>query len=234
MSNKFTDLLDFKKEFIEGERSYFHIALYKRSIVYNKLLIVFLLLITAVQSNAQQISFKDTTAAYNKQRIAVNERGMKVLGAWGIANMVDGGVGYFTAKQDQWKDFHAMNAAWGLVNTGIAAMGMHGVRKELAANLNSEQAYKRYLDNKKLYLVNIGFDVFYVGAGAGLAVLGAHDKSNGPLYKGFGSSIAMQGIFLLLFDNVMFASQERNNSKWFLIMNEIRVSNHGVGFSHTF
>ncbi len=187
-----------------------------------------------MHSNAQQISFKDTTAAYNKQRIDVNKTGMKVLGAWGVANMVDGGVGYFTAKQDQWKDFHAMNAAWGLVNTGIAAIGLHGVRKEMAANLNSEQAYKRYLDNKKLYLLNIGFDVLYVGGGAGLAVLGAKDKINGPLYKGFGSSIAMQGIFLLLFDNVMFAAQERNNSKWFLIMNEIRVSNHGVGFSHSF
>ncbi len=193
-----------------------------------------MLLIATVHSGAQQISFKDTIAAYNTHRIDVNKKGMQVLGGWGVANIAEGGIGYFTARQDQWKDFHAMNAAWGLVNTGIAFMGLHGVRKEMAAQLNSEDAYKRYQATKKLYLINIGLDVVYIGTGAALAAYGANAKSNADLYKGFGASVTVQGVFLLLFDNVMFAAHQRSNSKWFMIMNELHVSNHGVGFTHTF
>ena len=66
-------------------------------------------------SYGQEISFRDTIAAYNKKRVSINETGMKVLGAWGIGkNIADGGIGYFMAKQDEWKYFHGkMNALWG-------------------------------------------------------------------------------------------------------------------------
>ena len=59
-------------------------------------------------SYAQVISFGDTITTYNKARIKINKMGMRVLGAWGIANIAEGTVGYFTAKQDEWKYFHGM------------------------------------------------------------------------------------------------------------------------------
>jgi hypothetical protein len=180
------------------------------------------------------VSFKDTVGQYNVNRLNINRVGMEVLGSWGIVSMAAGGVGYFTAKQDEWKYFHEMNVLWGAVNTGIAAMGLAGVRKEMVKKMNYQQSYDRYKANKKLYIVNIGFDVLYIATGVGLAEYGASAKSNADIFKGFGKSIAVQGVFLLLFDNVMFAAHQQSNGKWFQLMNEIRVSNAGIGFTHTF
>ena len=197
---------------------------------------LFILLLSVVLPyvHGQEISFKDTVAAYNSQRIKINKTGMEVLGSWGLVNIAGSGVGYFAAKQDEWKYFHEMNVLWGVVNTGIAAMGMVGVRKEMAKKLNYQQAYDRYLANKKLYLINAGLDVLYIGTGIGLATYSKSAKSDKDIYSGFGKSLVVQGVFLLLFDNVMFASHASGNSKWYRLMNEIRISNAGVGFNHSF
>ena len=159
---------------------------------------------------------------------------MEVLGSWGIVNIARGTIGYFTAKQDEWKYFQEMNVLWGVVNTGIAAMGLAGVRREAEKKMNYYQSYDRYKATKKLYLINIGFDVLYIATGVGLTEYGSTAKNNADIFKGFGKSVAMQGVFLLLFDNVMFAAHQRSNSKWYQLMNEIRLSNAGVGFVHDF
>jgi hypothetical protein len=198
-------------------------------------LIVVVVLVAFPRSlRAQELSFKDTIAAYNSQRIHTNKKGMLVLGSWGIANVAAGGLGYFTAKTGEWRYFHEMNALWGVVNAGIAGVGFAGARKELSAHLNYRQSYDRYLSNKKLYLVNACLDVVYIGTGVGLASYGSSAKSNAEICKGFGKSLVLQGVFLLLFDNVMFASHARNNARWFQIISEIRVSNAGVGVVHPF
>ena len=188
----------------------------------------------SVNTRAQQLSFKDTIASYNAQRINTNRKGVLALGTWGIANIAGSGIGYFTATKDEWKYFHEMNVLWGVVNTGIAAMGMAGVRKEMGAKLNYRQSYDRFLSNKKLYLINAGLDIAYIGAGIALTEYGSSTKSNAAIFKGFGRSFTIQGVFLLFFDNIMFASHLRYNSKWFTIMNEIRLTNTGIGFTHTF
>ncbi len=193
-----------------------------------------LLSLSPVDCHAQELSFKDTIAAYNSYRIKTNKTGMKVLGGWGLVNIAAGGVGYFTSADDQWKYFHEMNALWGAVNTGIAALGLHGVRKEVAAQLNYRQSYGHYLADKRLYLINAGLDVLYIGAGVALNEYGNSTKHDAVIYNGFGKSIAIQGVFLLLFDNVMFAAHQRYNSRWFRLMNEIRFSGNSVGLVHTF
>ena len=159
---------------------------------------------------------------------------MKVLGSWGIASIAVGSIGYFIARQDESKYFHEMNILWGVVNTGIAAMGLTGVREEMDARLNYQQSFDRFRSNKKLYLINAGLDVLYIATGVGLTEYSVNTKSDAAIYKGFGKSIAVQGVFLLLFDNVMFAAHQQSNSKWYRIMNEIHVSNAGIGFTHTF
>ncbi len=159
---------------------------------------------------------------------------MKVLGAWGIANIAEGGIGYFTAKQDEWKCFQGMNALWGAVNTGIAAISLSAARRESKERLTFQQAYARYHASKKIYLINCGLDVVYMGAGIGLVKYSETTKNNPALFSGFGKSIALQGAFLLLFDNVMYSSHARYAPLWFRIMNEIHVSGNGVGIIHTF
>lgn len=159
---------------------------------------------------------------------------MKVLGAWGIANAAAGGTGYLTARQDEWRYFHEMNAAWGIVNTGIAAIGLrHSIREE-QLKYGSVKAYKKYLADKRLYLISSAADVAYIGTGIALLKYGETGNRNPAMYTGFGKAIALQGIFLLLFDNVLFATQLHNNSKWYILMDEIRFTGSGLSYAHQF
>lgn len=196
--------------------------------------LIFFLVCIISHTHAQEISFKDTVTAYNAQRIKTNKTGMKVLGAMGIMSVVSGGVGYFTVQQDEWKFFHEMNVLWGAVNTGIALFGMAGVKKEMIAQYNYKQAYDKYTANKKLYLINAGLDVLYIAGGVGLNEYGRTAGRDKAIFQGFGKSIAIQGIALLLFDNVMFAAHHRNNSKWYILMSDLRFTGNGIGFVHTF
>ena len=195
---------------------------------------VILLLLLCLNTGAQEVSFKDSVTLYNRERIATNKRGMTVLAGMGLASMAAGGVGYFSAQQDEWKHFHEMNVLWGAVNTGIAVMGLRGVRKEISAGYNYKQAYDRYRSNKKLYLINAGLDVLYIAGGIALNEYGHSTTKDQAMYLGFGRSVAIQGIALLLFDNIMFASHHRKNSKWQILMYDIRFTGNGIGFVHNF
>lgn len=159
---------------------------------------------------------------------------MKVLAGMGIASMAAGGAGYFVAQQEEWRYFHEMNVLWGAVNMGIALFGMAGVKKEMTAQYNYKQAYDKYTSNKKLYLINAGLDVLYIAGGVGLNEYGRGAGRDKAIFQGFGKSIAIQGIALLLFDNVMFAAHHRNNSKWYILMSDLRFTGNGIGFVHTF
>ena len=111
--------------------------------IFNKrcfILFGFFVLFWLHQAGAQELNFRDTVKAYNKHRILTNASGALVLGGWGIANVAAGSAGYFAAKQDQWKYFHEMNAAWGLVNTGFAAYGSIGAGLTSYAQNNSAHA----------------------------------------------------------------------------------------------
>ena len=196
------------------------------------LFFISLFLVTSC-SYGQEISFKDTITTYNNKRMHVNKTGMEVLGSWGVANIVDGGVGYFTAKQDQWKYFHEMNALWGVVNTGIAALSLANGRKERAEKLNAQQAYDVYKKSKKIYLVNGGLDLVYMATGVALTKYAQNTKTNPALFTGFGKSIVMQGAFLFIFDSFMYTTHARYDGKWRRIIDEINVSTNGVGIRHT-
>jgi hypothetical protein len=204
--------------------------------VNTRILLFILLTFITCRASAQVISFKDTVVAYNKHRLNINRTGMKVLGSWGIVNIAGSGAGYFAAKQDEWKYFHEMNVLWGVVNTGIAAFSLARVRKEMRTEMGFDQAYGHYKSDKKIYLINAGLDVLYIGTGVALTALSQNAKktSDAAILKGFGRSIAVQGVFLLLFDNIMFSIHHRSNSKWFQLMNEIHVSGSGIGFIHSF
>lgn len=181
-----------------------------------------------------QISFSDTIRAYNKERIVTNAKGMAALTTWGFANMVAGGTGFAVASQDEWRYFHEMNAIWGAVNTGIGVAGYLRACKEIRIKTDAEKAYKAYRRDKTIYLVNIGLDVVYAGIGAGLVQYAKGDTKNPDMYRGFGKSLAIQGAALFIFDNIMFAAHNRSSGKWFTIMEEIRFTGNGIGFTHTF
>ena len=187
----------------------------------------------ALQAQAQHINV-DSIATLNTARLHTNKHGMRVLGSWGLVNIAAGTVGYFTATDKEWKDFHLMNLSWGVVNTAIAGMGLAGVRQEMAQKLNCNDMLQRYESNKRLYLINAGLDAVYIGTGVFLWEHSNSVASHAELWSGFGKSVALQGLFLLFFDSTMYASHTAKNKKWYKLTQGLCVTNNGISLHYAF
>ncbi|XZF13764.1 DUF6992 family protein [Chitinophagaceae bacterium MMS25-I14] len=194
---------------------------------------IILLSVTAIVSFCASAQQRNTSAfdSLNTSRIKTNETGMKVLGAWSVANIITGVPGCFIAKDKEWKSFHGMNTAWGVVNLGISAMGFMGARKELQANYTATDGLHRYEANKRLFLINAGLDVSYVASGALLLAL-ADKQTDAATCRGFGKSVIMQGLFLLIFDGTMYTAHQRRDSRWYRTMQHICISGNGIGVNY--
>ena len=175
---------------------------------------------------AQDVDYKEL----NWERISTNQTRMIVLGSWGAANLAGGLVGYATANTQEWKAFHGMNAIWGGVNALIAVGGYAGARKEAEKEYNFDQAYDRYKATKRLYLINAGLDVLYIGTGIALDAASANFK-NPQMWSGFGKSIAMQGVALLIFDGVMYGVHQRDNKQWVKALSGLTVGPNRIGYT---
>lgn len=199
-----------------------------------RILATILLCTFAIQSMAQSLKVNEAAfAQLNDRRVATNKKGMTILGAWGAANIVGGVAGALSATDQEWKSFHTMNALWGVVNLGIAGMGYMGARKEAGQILSCDKMLGRYESGKRLFLINAGLDVIYIGSGMALTSY-ADDLDNPARWRGYGKSVTMQGIFLLVFDGTMYALHQHNNKQWYKLLEGVCVTGNGVGFKYTF
>lgn len=184
-------------------------------------------------SGARSLGFQSSYDSLNTLRIKINTTGMKVLGGWSVLNVATGAAGYFAAGNREWKAFHGMNALWGAVNLGIAGMGYVSARKEIDAHYDCGDMLHRYEVNKRLFLLNAGLDVLYVSSGIYLQKHAKTVGTDAAVWRGFGKSVTMQGIFLLVFDGVMFSMHQHQDKKWYRVLNGICVTGNGVGFRCT-
>lgn len=194
-----------------------------------RLLVIILLSVTGLRA---QTSDKTPFKELNATRIKTNTTGMTVLGAWGAASLVSGGAGYFIATNPEWKAFHGMNAIWGATNLLIAYSGYSGARKEAKSELSCDKALHRYESNKRLFLINGGLDMLYIGTGLMLTT-NASNFNDPATIRGFGKSVTIQGIGLLLFDGTMYAMHQRQDKKWYRLLQGVCVTGNGVGFRYT-
>ncbi|MBA3828946.1 MAG: hypothetical protein H0X33_08415 [Taibaiella sp.] len=181
-----------------------------------------------------QYALHSSFDSLNTIRIHTNQKGMKVLGTWGVANIIEGGIGIATAKNNEWKSFHEMNLAWGAVNTGIAIAGYFGARKELDKKVTCSQALQNYESYKRLYLINAGLDIVYTGAGLVCIEHAKNTTLNKDTWNGFGKSLVIQGAFLFVFDNIMFASHQKRNTQWYKLLQGVCLSGNGIGMNYQF
>lgn len=164
----------------------------------------------------------------HQQRIETNRRGMWVLTGWGVLNMGSGIIGALSTKNTEVKAFHTMNALWGVVNTGIGVLGLLRAQKEKEVSFSDAGKYKAYKNAKKLYLVNGGLDVVYIGTGALLRAK-AGQANNPARNRGFGNSLILQGAGLLLFDATMYFSHQKQHRYWKKAAPEFAVTENGLG-----
>ncbi|MFQ3662067.1 MAG: hypothetical protein SNJ69_06695 [Chloroflexaceae bacterium] len=134
-------------------------------------------------------------------------RALQPLLFWGIVSSLLGALmlpfGGFT------RHFGLQAATWGVIDVLLA---MAGRRRAL---LKAEALAEHHLDEsaatheaerfRGILLFNAGLDVLYIGAGLFTALRFA----NRPDRRGMGVGIAVQGVFLLLFDVLLARDVER-------------------------
>jgi hypothetical protein len=100
---------------------------------------------------------------------------------WSLPWIAVGVVGLWTSNDPYWKGFWGMNAAWGLINTGIAYAGLLGAEPDPAGL-------------RTTLFINAGVDVVYVIGGLYLFTRPE------DTWRGSGVAVIIQGAFLLAFD----------------------------------
>lgn len=196
-------------------------------ICYKKPQIIFLALSTLIlicfqnSLHAQNKDFHSQTALQNSKEI--QKTGMIVLGSWATLNIISGSVGFFNSSGDT-KYFHQMNAAWNIVNLGIAGFGYHGA-SNLDSNLKYAEALKEMRSFEKIMLINAGLDLVYIGAGAWLWKRGLDKNSDRQV--GYGKSLIVQGGFLLVFDTTLYLIHNKHTRKLLEVTDQISFTGNG-------
>ena len=188
-----------------------------------KKLFTLLCLTASVSAYAQ-----DSLKTFNYNRYHVVTSGMTVLAGWGAANLGIGAIGW-AGSNGTTKYFYEMNTYWGAANLGIALLGYSGARKNEGKVLTPAESLKEQHKIEKIFLINGGLDFVYTGTGVFLKVKG--DNRNSEELKGYGSSVILQGIFLLIFDTTMYSANRSNGNKLrrFLKKNPVTFNGSRVG-----
>lgn len=137
----------------------------------------------------------------NRSRELLAERGMCVLGAWALLNLVVSG--YFVAHTDKRTEghyFHQMNVSWNLVNVALAVFGLHNAHPNQVAGMTLADSLTAQFDFEKILLFNAGLDVAYIALGSWLRARATSTESRPERLRGFGRSMGLQGAVLFVFD----------------------------------
>ncbi|WP_233992436.1 DUF6992 family protein [Salinibacter altiplanensis] len=135
------------------------------------------------------------------------------VGAWGGVNALGGFVLVWassrSAQSTRWH-FGAMSAGWGLVNTGIAAGGL------LTSGTPPVEVGPLWAAERQFHdvlLFNLGLNVAYSAVGATMLGASHYGVGNTGRWRGFGTSLILQGVGLLVLDGIAFwASRSRLSS----------------------
>lgn len=171
---------------------------------------------------------QDSLKVFNTSRYQTTKTGMAVLGGWAVANIGVGVAGWANSKGGQNKYFYQMTAIWGAADLGAAILGYTGNKNN---SLNAAESLKAQQKIEKIFLINGGLDLVYIGTGVFLNHRGSINGS--AQLKGYGSALIPQGIFLLLFDGTMYATHRSDGNKLrrFLAKNPIGFNGREIGIN---
>ncbi|MHC1732637.1 MAG: hypothetical protein AB9888_11515 [Bacteroidales bacterium] len=157
-----------------------------------------LFLMTAITISAQ-----NGQRSFTEASLTANNAGMYVLGSWALANMAAGAYGWATSEGEK-KYFSQMNLFWNVVNLSIAGFALYGNYSTDVSLMSEGELLAKHLKTERLFLINSGLDVGYMGAGLLVRHLSSNSEKRGDLLKGYGNAVILQGGFLLVFDMVMY------------------------------
>ena len=163
---------------------------------------------------------------FYRQSMKTNNTGMYVLGTWAVSNIAVSGIGW-SRRSGSTKYFHQMNVFWNVVNLSIAGVALYNNHTTDILAMNPGEMMKEHVKIQKLYLINAGLDIGYIGTGLLLRHLSSKKPNRKNLFKGYGNSVILQGGFLLVFDAVMYLIQ-RNHRLDFLETMDLSMSHQAV------
>lgn len=190
---------------------------------YMKQTIIFLFCISLSVTAFSQVGLPQ----FNIERLKITRTGMEVLGSWGAANLISGGIGLATANGEA-KYFHQMNLIWGVTNFVIAGTTFLSLRKR-PTDISLSESVKQQVGIEKTFLINGGLDLVYISAGV-YCLEKANNSSNRDKYKGYGNSLLLQGGGLLLFDAFMYFINTNHGKQLYKLLDKVQFSGNSVGF----
>ena len=172
-----------------------------------KIFFLFSLIIPASVILAQD-NFTEQLQSFHQQRKDINQNAMLVLGSLAAANILVGAYGNFKATGEA-KYFHQFNAAWNIVNLGIATFGYFNAVNSDPSSMTNVEIIKDFNSLQNFLLLNAGLDVAYIATGFYLKERSKNSSSSERL-RGYGNSLLLQGGFLLAFDVALYFIHKGN------------------------
>jgi hypothetical protein len=143
-------------------------------------------------------------AALDSARLAAEQAHLRRVGAWGLASLVGGtalALGQDREDHPSRHGFGLQTAAWGGINTAIAAGGLLlGGRGEAPHTLS--EAVGREERWNRILLVNVGLNAGYMMTGAALVMASHRGLERGDEVRGHATAVILQGLGLLVLDGV--------------------------------
>ncbi|GAA5023229.1 hypothetical protein GCM10011506_05920 [Marivirga lumbricoides] len=140
--------------------------------------------------------------------IEIRKVGMAILGVWALGNIVIGSM-VRNRLEGEKAYFHEMNVFWNIINLVIAGAGYYFTITGAVPATGAEQLSGQ-IEFQKILLFNCGLDIAYIMGGIYLLEK-AKNISKKPLrLKGYGKSVILQGIFLFVFDLLLYSIHQNN------------------------
>ena len=198
------------------------------------ILILGLCLLAGARGFGQGSSFNDSIAG---SRNMITRDAMVTLGSFALANIATGFI-IAGRTQGETRAFWRMNGYWNFVNLGVAGLGYLGTIKALHRTYSFSQNEEAQLSIEKTYVLNFGLDLVYIAGGFYLRERGLSESNlnSRDQYRGYGTSIASQGGFLLLMDGVMILLHHRNSIRLNRRLRnlELNAAPGGLGLNYKF
>ena len=145
-------------------------------------------------------------AAYQHHELLLS-RGLSLLGVWALLNLTLSGYELPRTDRRAWHHhFHLMNCGWGFVNAILAAVGIlrtHPGHPPVGFSPAAALADAHFTG--QVFLLNAALDVGYLLVAAWLLRRATQPDTKRPeRLQGYGRSVQLQGLFLLLFDAGMY------------------------------
>jgi len=178
---------------------------------------------------AQSAFCQQTTLdQFNIERQKISKKGLKILSAYSISNIIYGSIASSKATGSN-KYFHKMNVLWNGVTLGIVVISTIFSKKEKVVSYGG--SLKKQSEIEKLFLINAGLDLAYIAGGAYLKERSKTSTNNPLRLRGYGQSVIFQGAVLLLFDGIMYSLHNTHGK----ILNElvekmtVQTTENGIG-----